>query len=61
MQYADLVGLGESGLGLQISNQFIGVASEAVGFEGVDGVLGYVCNPSLEYRSDGECSMSAIA
>ena len=42
VEWIDLVGLGSGGLGLEIPYQSIGVASESVGFEGVDGVLGYV-------------------
>ncbi|KAI0664354.1 aspartic proteinase precursor [Cubamyces menziesii] len=40
VEWIDLVGLGSGGLGLEIPYQSIGVASESVGFEGVDGVLG---------------------
>ena len=42
VEFTDIINMGVAGLGLTVRGQSIGVAAEWGGFEGVDGVLGYV-------------------
>ncbi|KAH9893316.1 acid protease [Cubamyces lactineus] len=45
VEFTDTINMGVGGLGLTVTGQSIGVASEWGGFEGVDGVLGYCALP----------------
>ena len=51
MEFTDHMNLGDQGLGLTITGQSIGVASQWLGFGGVDGVLGYVDVSHLEAQA----------